>query len=194
MHHKPDKTAALQTQRIPPKFYIQLSKQVHQMEVVNQGMQEMSTGVQEWAYLTKESGTGKPSPQKVAKHPKPDIRCKGTRCHFFYSNDEEKWVHKVQSRMHNVHSFKLEPELCVYLSEIIGQLGNGVETLSLFTEHKRYGQIFRATPWCLKKSWRDWVTVDWGDYVLLPSQIWIFVDLRDIPRGLIYEPGMASMQ
>jgi len=193
MHHKPDKTAALRTQRIPSKFDIQLSKQVHQMEVVNQGMQEISTGVQKWAYLTKESGTGEPSPQKLAKHPKPDIQYTGTRCHFFYSDDEEKWVYKVQSRMHDVHKFKLEPELCVYLSEIIGQLGNGVETLSLFTEHKRYGQIFRATPWFLKKPWRDWVTVDWGDDVLLPGQIWIFVDLRDIPEGLIYEPGIYAV-
>jgi len=66
MHHKPDKTAALQTQRIPSKFDIQLSKQVHQMEVVNQGLQEISTGVPKWACLTKESGTGEPSTQKVA--------------------------------------------------------------------------------------------------------------------------------
>jgi len=117
----------------------------------------------------------------------------GTWCHFFYSDDEEKWVHKVQSRMHDVHKFKLEPELCACLSEIIGQLGNGVETLSLVTEHKRHGQIFRATPWFLKKPWRDWVTVDWGDDALLPGQIWIFVDLRDIPQGLIYEPGIYAV-
>jgi len=131
MHHKPDKTAALRTQRMPSKFDIQLSRQLHQMEVVNQGMQEMSTGVQKWACHTKESGTGEPSPQKVTKHPKPDIQHTGVRCHFFYSDDEEKWVCKVQSRMHDVHKFKLESELCVCLSEIIGQLGNGDETLSL---------------------------------------------------------------
>jgi len=46
MHHKPDKTAALRTQRMPKIFDMQLSKQVHQMEVVNQGLQELTGGLQ----------------------------------------------------------------------------------------------------------------------------------------------------
>jgi hypothetical protein len=50
MHHKPDKTAALRTQRIPKKFDIQHGKQVYQMEVVNQALQEIETGVQKWVY------------------------------------------------------------------------------------------------------------------------------------------------
>ena len=95
--------------------------------------------------------------------------------------------------MLEVEKFILEPELCVYLADIVGQLGNGVESLSLFTEHKRSGQIFRGSPWFLGKSWRDWVVVDWGESVFLPGQIWIFVDLREIPEGLIYEPGIYAV-
>jgi len=44
---------------------------------------------------------------------------------------------------------KLEPEICACLADVVGQLGNGVETLSLFTEHKQSGQIFRGSPWFL---------------------------------------------
>jgi len=65
---------------MPSKFDIQLSKQVHQMEVVNQGLQEISTGVQKWDYLTKELVTGEASPQKVANGPKPDIQDTDTWC------------------------------------------------------------------------------------------------------------------
>ena len=197
MHHKPDKTAALRTQRIPKLFDIQLSKQVHQMEVVNQGKQEIETGIQKWAYLVKDSDKSQCSPQKDPGTPvmvtQNDIQNTGTRCHFFYSEEESKWVYTVQSRMLEVEKFILEPELCVYLADIVGQLGNGVETLSLFTEHKRSGQIFRGSPWFLGKSWRDWVVVDWGESVFLPGQIWIFVDLREIPEGLIYEPGIYAV-
>ena len=68
-----------------------------------------------------------------------------------------------------------------------------METLSLFTEHKRDGQIFRGSPWFLGKPWRDWVVVDWGNDEHLPGQIWIFVDLRDISEDLIYEPGIYAV-
>mgnify|MGYP001787486850 FL=1 len=195
-HHKPDKTAALRTQRIPKKFDIQLSKQVHQMEVVNQGLQEISTGVQKWAYLVKDSDESYASSKNDDGSPastKPDIQNTGARCDFFYSEEEEKWVYNVHSRMKEIQKFKLEPELCAYLADIVGQLGNGIESLSLFTEHKRSGQIFRGSPWFMGKSWRDWVVVDWGNGNLLPGQIWIFVDLREIPEGLIYEPGIYAV-
>ena len=197
MHHKPDKTAALRTQRIPKKFDIQLAKQVHQMEVVNQGLQELTVGVQKWSYLVKEPEAIAESPQKMdgtpARVTKKDIENAGTRCKFFYSDDEDKWVYAVDSRMLHREKFKLEPEICAYLADIVGQLGNGVETLSLFTEHKRSGQIFRGSPWFLGRSWRDWVMVDWGNDEVLPGQIWIFVDLRDVPDDLIYEPGIYAV-
>jgi len=55
----------------------------------------------------------------------------------------------ADSRMSHCKKFKLEPEICACLADVVGQLGNGVETLSLFTEHKRSGQIFRGLPWFL---------------------------------------------
>jgi len=65
MHHKPDKAAALRTQRMPKKFGMQLQKQVHQMEVVNQGLQELTVGVQKWSHLVKEAEAIAESPQKA---------------------------------------------------------------------------------------------------------------------------------
>jgi len=82
MHHKPDKTAALCTQRIPKKFDMQLAKQVHQMEVVNQGLQELTVGVQKWSHLVKEPEAIAESPQKMdgtpARVAKKDIKNAGT--------------------------------------------------------------------------------------------------------------------
>lgn len=35
--------------------------------------------------------------------------------------------------------------------------------------------------------------IDWGEDSLLPGQIWCFVDLREIPDGLSYEPGIYAV-
>jgi hypothetical protein len=95
--------------------------------------------------------------------------------------------------MKDVAKFKLETDLCNFLGDIVGHLGNGVEELSLFTEHKRHGQIFRASPWFLGKAWRDWVMLQWEANVLLPAQIWTFVDLSQIPDDLVYAPGIYAV-
>ena len=45
----------------------------------------------------------------------------------------------------------------------------------------------------LGKPWRDWVMIDWGNNIILPGQIWIFVDFRDVPQNLLYEPGIYAV-
>ena len=57
----------------------------------------------------------------------------------------------------------------------------GISELTIYTEHKRQGQIFRSSPYFLGKPWRDWVMVNWDGGLTLPAQIWGFIDLTTIP-------------
>ena len=45
----------------------------------------------------------------------------------------------------------------------------------------------------LGKAWYDWVMIDWGKDYILPGQIWCFVDLRNIPKGLAHECGIYAV-
>lgn len=54
MHHKPDKTAAVRTQRRPKSFDIQLAKQIHKTAVVSEALHEIATGNQKWTYHSRE--------------------------------------------------------------------------------------------------------------------------------------------
>ena len=67
----------------------------------------------------------------------------------------------MKLRMKQKDKFKLEPALINMLSNVMNELGNSVTELKLFTEHKRFEQIFRATPRYFGKPWRDRVMIDW---------------------------------
>ena len=57
--------------------------------------------------------------------------------------------------------------------------------LSIKTEHKRNGVMFRGHPKFRGDGpWRDWATIDWGKTEgKLPCHIWCFVELRNMPTG-----------
>ena len=221
MNHKPDKTAAKRTQRRPRSFDIQCANQMHSMSVVELGMHEVFEGRQKWRYFTKDPPKESASPSKINDsdgyeedsdeqqedltvgmedqstvylEPGPnDVKNGGTRCRFFYCNTRNKWVYTVRTRMKEKDKFKLEPDLCTFLATTVNMLGNDVKHLDLFTEHKRFDQIFRASPFFLGKPWHDWAMIDWGDGQVLPGQISIFIDLRDVPVGLRYEPSVYAV-
>ena len=83
------------------------------------------------------------------------------------------------------------------LADILERLGPDVNELTIYTYHKRHDQIFRGTPYFMGKPWMDWVNVTWedanGNPYELPCQIWCFLDLRDIPEGLEWEPGIYAV-
>ncbi len=208
-HHKPDKTAAIRTQRRPEKFDKQLAGQIHDTAVVSEAVHEVSTGDQKWLYHYREGEQEEESPGKqppeadetdngdqstlCLEPAQADIKNTGVRCRFFYSEDTGTWEYSVKSRMKQKDKFKLEPALTNMLSDVMDQLGNAVSEVQLFTEHKRFDQIFRATPRYLSKPWRDWALIDWGDGLVLPGQLWIFADLTQIPDDLCYERGIYAV-
>jgi hypothetical protein len=70
------------------------------------------------------------------------------------------------------------------LQEKVGRWMNG--KLEIRSEHRRNGQIYRGHPNYRSSGepWKDWVVVDWGENGgHLPSQVWCFVVLRNLPTS-----------
>jgi hypothetical protein len=56
--------------------------------------------------------------------------------------------------------------------------------LPIKTDHQRGKTIFRGHPNYRGKPWKDWALIDWGPgYGTLPSHIWCFVTLKNMPIG-----------
>jgi hypothetical protein len=66
-------------------------------------------------------------------------------------------------------------EFLLQLQNLVLSNSNG--SMSIYTCHRRNGQIFRGHPnFRGKGPWKDWVWIDWGaGYGKLPSHIWCFV-------------------
>jgi len=93
--------------------------------------------------------------------------------------------------------FQLGKELEAFLQDLADLVIAGTETssisLDLFTEHKRFDQIYRGSPHYRGMPWRDWAMINWGNGVILPGQIWIFVDLQNIPEESFHDPGIYAI-
>jgi hypothetical protein len=66
--------------------------------------------------------------------------------------------------------------------EAVKQQPFGHQELSIRTEHKRSGDIFRGHPnYNRNGQWNDWAIFDWGPgFGHLPAEIWCFVDLSSV--------------
>ena len=193
MHHKPSKTAAIHTQRRAKIFDWQCANNLHDMEVIDVAMEEIMNNNNIWDYYKRESDENTAEFADEQSTLAVEVRNTGTRVEYFYDAKENNYKYRVNSRMQDKHLFKLGKELLAFLETTMNLLGNAVNSLSLFTEHKRFNQIFRGTPRYLDNVWRDWVMIDWGNNTILPGQIWIFVDLTEIPDNPSYEPGIYAI-
>ena len=78
-------------------------------------------------------------------------------------------------------SAKIETELIIFVAELQTAVQQYISQVPLRTVHKHKGQIFCGQNKYCGKVWRNWALFDWGDDGHLPTKIWGFVDLRDIP-------------
>ena len=99
----------------------------------------------------------------------------------------------LKSQMQQKSKFKFGTDVQEFLQSVLETLGNDVNILSIHTEHTRDKTRFRGSPRFLGKPWRDWAMINWGENIQLPGQIHCFVDLRDIPQGLFYDPGIYAV-
>ena len=147
------------------------------MDVIDVAMDEIETGNKIWEYHYKilDDDTEKNDEEDESTYA---VEALNTGARLEYSHDAEtnKYFYKVFSRSQEKDNLTLCREIQFFLQYVLNLLGDDVAKLCLFTEHKRFDQIFRGSPLYLGKPWRDWVMIDWGGNNILPSQIWIFVD------------------
>jgi len=195
-HHKKSKTAAIHTQRRMKTFCEQTARNLHYMDIVDIGIQEIHGGRVPWDYYYENAE--KDSNLTVEDN---ELDCgveiinTGTKIRFFYSYDSDGYSYTVNSQMKDKWKFKLDDQLLAFIGKVFTQLDDDdpKRTLALFTEHKRNGQIFRASPFFQDKPWRDWVIIDWGTEGQLQAQIHLFVDLRNIPDNSPYVPSTYAI-
>jgi len=204
IHHKKSKTAAIHTQRRMKSFCIQMARNLHSMDIVDVGMEEIRNGRVPWDYFYEEDemdnveATEEESsfPDESNDDDHVEVINTGTNLNFFYSLDSDEYVYTVNLQMKNKHKFILDKQLIAFIGNVFDQIRDDdvVQSFRLFTEHKRNGVIFRGTPYLYDKPWRDWViTIDWGMQGKLPVQIHIFLDLRNIPEDSAYIPGTYAV-
>lgn len=190
MHHKASKTAAIHTQRRAKTFDMQCANNLHDMDVIDFAMEELSSHAKKWDYFAEFEEDD--SVDEVETEGVNTINT-GTRAEFFWSYAKSDFTLKVKSEMQGKDQFKLGSELEAFLREIHDGFGGDVSTINIFTEHKREGIIFRGSPYYRGSPCRHWVMVNWGNEVILPAQIWCFLDLTDVPPDMTYEPGIYAV-
>jgi hypothetical protein len=174
MHHKDSKSAALKTQRRPELFDKQCADKLHEMAVMELGNLEI-LGNNKWNYFNTQDPDEETT--NFEKH-KPD-RLRG-KVEFWYLPEKNRYKYKVNSTMKGKHLFRFGKDLMEFLQLVHKSLGNDSAMLTIYTEYKRQGQLFRASPRIFGKPWHDWVMVDWGDDGILPAQLHCFLDLRNL--------------
>ena len=100
-----------------------------------------------------------------------------------FLDEKNAYTYEVDSEMKNKHRFTFGDDLQQFLEMIHKSLGDDIKILRIFMQYNRDKQIFRASPRCLGKAWRDWVMVNWGTDGILPAQLWCFLDLRHLTRN-----------
>jgi hypothetical protein len=102
-------------------------------------------------------------------------------------NGEPNCVAAKGSRMKNPEGIVQDQQLLDYLcEELIDNIPEWSQ-LTIFTEHKRNGQIFRSHPEYKESGvWKDWVSVEFGvgrKHQEVACHIQAFVDLRELPAA-----------
>lgn len=190
MHHKPDKNAALKTQRRPKLFDYQFAKQCHNQDTIQFAIEEIHENRVPWTYFYNLED----APSPVAQIGAPFTT--GTSVTFYKDASLNKYVYSVNSRMKHIHRFKLDKCLVEFLAILMeGKMKGHINHLSIRTEHKRDGEIFRASPHFNNKAWRDWAMIKWDGYdELLPAQIWCYLDFTCLTQhDSPYPPGMYAV-
>ena len=77
-------------------------------------------------------------------------------------------------------------DIVVFLNDLQNLVADFITEpfLPVMTMHKRGSQVFYGHPnFRSMGPWKDWVIIDWGAHSLLPSHIWCFVQLSNMPIG-----------
>ena len=118
-----------------------------------------------------------------------EIKTFGTRIQVFEDEEDDfSPSFRFLSRSGTVSDCSWNNEVIVFLNNLQNLVISYIPEpfLPIRTEHRRGKTIFRGHPNYRSsgRPWKDWVLVDWGPgYGSLPSHIWCFVCLTNMPIG-----------
>lgn len=179
MNHKPSKKVAKQTQKIPEKFDFQVATRLHERHMLNLARTELA-GSPIWNYFSNgaapEATSATQNDNSSGLYEKEDDTqsassessvkwwLAGTKMVFYLEDGNPiRPRYRVLGRSKFKHRFVLDDDLITTLTEILQN--SALKELNLYTDHVRDKLIFRGTPYCYGRPWRDWCLVRWyNDY------------------------------
>jgi hypothetical protein len=130
-----------------------------------------------------------PDPRDSDSPEEIEIRTGGTRIRIFEDSDEEGTpVYQMLSRSKSLQDKTVwVQEAVIWLNDLQNLVAEFIPDpyLQVLTEHKRGGTVFYGHPnFRSSGPWKDWALIDWGGgWGTLPSHIWCFISLRNMPTG-----------
>jgi hypothetical protein len=176
--HKETKTASMLTQKRQATFDAQTNQRLLETRLLQMAVSEME-GRPLYEYLI---GYSQKSHRATAETTGNTTSGARITCKIGDTLDEDSL--EISTKL--AHNDQMFAEGCYV--KFVARLTRRLEgilpgKLTVLTEHKRKGTIFRAHMKYRGGVWRDWVNVNWGDDGILPNKLWGFVDLRALPAN-----------
>ena len=115
------------------------------------------------------------------------IRTWGTTIQVFENEEDDmKPAFQFVTSSRTMENCSWNTDLITFLNDLQNLVNPYImeRFLPIKTDHQRGKTIFRGHPNYRGHPWKDWVLVDWGTgYGTLPSHIWCFVTLKNMPTG-----------
>ena len=115
------------------------------------------------------------------------IQTGGTRIKVFEDEEKEGEVSfRILSRSKTQANTVWVTEVVEFLNDLQNLVLEHINEpfLPILTMHKRGSNTFYGHPnFRSSGPWKDWVLIDWDSYGVLPSHIWCFVELSNMPKG-----------
>ena len=176
--HKPSKKASKMTQRAADTFNFQTANRLVEFNLLDLAMVEIEQGRVPWDYFHRIEPPE--NPESVAEGQ--ETWTGETKISVFHDEETGRLSFSMSTRSKFLDSTRWSTDIIYFLYALQDQIP--AEKLQIATCHKRNGQVFRGHPnYRGKGPWKDWVMVDWAGYGELPSHIWCFVILENMPEG-----------
>jgi hypothetical protein len=175
--HKPTKVAAKVTQKRKDLFDEQVGQRMMELHTLHLAMAESKEGSRKvWDYyFQKENETQQPTDMTQSKDPFGHTFGSTTKCQIFGLIG--RGPIGINSSIKIVSCF-------VEFAKLLQQkVEPYIPNLLIYSSTIQNNVLYRSTKCYHKEVWRDWVMINWEEEGLLPSQIWGFVNLCDLPTN-----------
>ena len=192
--HKPSKLASKMTQKAADTFNYQTAQRLAEFLLLDLAVLEIDHGKVPWNFFDRQEAQEEEAPPPAHEVWTGDAQIRV----FWHEKDKKRACEFTHSKSKFCEETIWNPDLTDFLFGLQEKVSSCTDTknLPIFTCHQRNGQIFRAHPnYRGKGPWRDWAWVEWTGYGRLPSHIWCFVSLENMPSGRnSVEYGGISLQ